>query len=450
MRGDGPNGPDGPSGFDDGARPVRVAVVGAGSRGNAHARHARAVGGRVTAVAEPRRERRERLADEHDVPPGARFTCWRELVESAAAIADVVVVATQDTEHADPCVAFAEAGLHLLCEKPIAPGETEARRVAEAVTRAGVMFSVSHPLRYAPYTAALVAALRRGRIGELVSVQHLEPVGAWHFAHSYVRGSWRREDRSSSLLMAKCSHDIDLLTHLVGSGPRRVASFGRLSHFRSENQPAGAAERCLDCAVESSCPYSAPRLYRSCIGEPEWEHQLLGAVTDEPTLAGVDAALRDGPYGRCVYRCDNDVVDHQVVALDFEAGPTATHTVTAFTEHAPRQTRVFGTHGSVEGDGHALRFHDFRAHPDRIVETLVPGDGRAPHQQGDELLMRALLTAVARDDPSLILTGLEESMLSHRIVWAAEHARRTGATVTLDEGRRDDVPAVAALPEPVS
>ena len=414
-----------------GSRPVRVGIVGAGGRGRLHARHVHLAGGRVTAIAEPRRERRERLADACDVPEPARFARWTDLAERADLV-DVVVIATQDNDHVDPAIAFAERGVHLLVEKPIAPDEAAALRVAEVVRRTGVLFSICHPLRYAPYTAALVAALRAGRIGDLVSVQHLEPVGAWHFAHSYVRGEWRREDLASSLLLAKCSHDVDLLTHLVGDRPTRLSSFGRLSHFRSDKQPEGAASRCLDCAVEPTCPYSAPRLYRSCLGDPEWEHQLLGAVTEVPTAEALDEALRTGPYGRCVYCCDNDVVDHQVVAFEFDSGITATHTVTAFSELAPRQTRVFGTHGAVEGDGHVLRFHDFRAHPGQAVETLTPGDGRPPHQEGDEELVRAFLRAVADDDPSAVLTGLDETLTSHRIVWAAERSRRSGETVTLD------------------
>jgi len=144
--------------------------------------------------------------------------------------------------------------------------------MVEAVERAGVIFAVVHSLRYMPYTDALVRLLGEGRIGRLVSVQHLEPVGAWHFAHSYVRGNWRREDQSSSLLMAKCCHDLDWLSHIIGARPTRVASFGGLTHFRPEHRPTGAAERCLDCAVEPDCPYSAPRLYLSCLGDSGREH----------------------------------------------------------------------------------------------------------------------------------------------------------------------------------
>lgn len=431
-----------------GAGPVRVGIVGAGSRGRLHARAVHRAGGRVVAVAEPHPGRRDRLADTHDVPSDARYADWSDLAERGADRLDVVVVATQDHDHADPAVAFAERGVHLICEKPIAPEEPEALRVVEAVRRSGVQFTICHPLRYAPATRALVAALRAGRIGDVVSVQHLEPVGAWHFAHSYVRGPWRREDAASSLLLAKCSHDIDLLTHLVDDRPARLSSFGRLSHFRPDRRPAGAAGRCLDCAVEPTCPFSAPRLYRSCLGDPDWEEQLLSAVTEDPTPAALDAALRDGPYGRCVYAADNDVVDHQVVALEFAGGVSATHTVTAFTEPAPRQTRVFGSHGAVEVDGSVLRFHDFRAHPERRVETMTTGDGRAPHQEGDEELVRAFLHAVAHDDPDANLTGLDEALASHRIVWAAERARHSGETVRMawDDDEDDEDGAVPVAP----
>ncbi|MCQ0014647.1 Gfo/Idh/MocA family oxidoreductase [Actinomadura madurae] len=182
-----------------------------------------------------------------------------------------------------------------------------------------------------------------------MSVQHLEPVGWWHHAHSYVRGNWRRADESGPMLMTKSVHDVDWLIHVMGEIPARVSSFGRLSHFRPENRPSGAAARCVDCAVEPRCPYSATRLYLSCLGDPGREAWPLGAVTDDRTEEGVLRALREGPYGRCVYACDNDVVDHQVVNMEFPSGATGVFTMTAFSPAAQRQTRVFGTSGCLEG-----------------------------------------------------------------------------------------------------
>lgn len=430
------------------ARPVRVAVLGAGVRGVDHARRVRSCGGRITAIAEPDDHRRRRLAAQHDVPPEACFTDWAELADRGADRADAVVIATQDDDHADPCVRFAELGRHILCEKPMAPTERDATRMVAAVERAGVIFAVLHSLRYMPYTDTIRGLLREGRIGDIVCVQHLEPVGAWHFAHSYVRGHWRREDLSSSLLMAKCCHDLDWLSYIIGAQPERVASFGRLTHFTRERRPSGAADRCLDCAVEPDCPFSAPRLYRSCLGDRTWEHWPLSAVTDIPTEEALTDALAHGPYGRCVYGCDNDVVDHQVVALDYDNGVTATHTVTAFTEMGNRRTRIFGTHGSIECDGRQVTVHDFRAHPAvnaTTIEAAPPPTERrmADHGDGDRGAVAAFLAAVTTGDTRHIRSGPRESLDSHRAVWAAEHARRTNTTVTLSARSREK----ATLPE---
>jgi predicted dehydrogenase len=420
--------------------PVRVAVLGAGVRGRDHSRRIRRIGGLITAVAEPDDLRRERLAAEHGLPPEACFRDWRDLAEHAAGRADAVLITTQDDDHADPCVRFAELGKHILCEKPMAPTEPDAARMIAAVERAGVVFAVLHPLRYMPYTDVVKGLIREGRIGEIVNVEHLEPVGAWHFAHSYVRGNWRREDESSSLLMAKCCHDIDWLSYLIEAQPVHVASFGGLRHFTADNRPEGAADRCLDCRIESDCPFSAPRLYRSCLGDRDREHWPLSVVTPTPTDSALHQALATGPYGRCVYACDNDVVDHQVVALEYDNGVTATHTVTAFTEMGHRRTRIFGTHGSIECDGTQVLLHDFRGHPAVAATTIdVPArtaHGVADHGDGDRAAIAAFLNAVATGDTGHIRSGPRETLASHRVVWAAEQARHAKTTLAVPDPLR--------------
>ena len=95
--------------------------------------------------------------------------------------------------------------------------------------------------------------------------------------------------------------------------------------------PAGAADRRLDCGIESSCPYSAKRFYLENFGRDWIIDYCVTVITDDHTREGVRKALREGPYGRCVYACDNDAVDNQVVILDFDDGATASFTMTAFT-----------------------------------------------------------------------------------------------------------------------
>jgi len=404
---------------------VRYAIVGAGQRGAGYAawigRHGDRA--RVVAVAEPRAYQRDSLAREH----GAEhvFTSWQELAD-APRLADAAIVSTQDAEHVEPAMALARKGYHILVEKPLAPTAEECTALVEAVTEAGVLFAVCHVMRYRPYTRLVKRLVDEGRLGEIMSVQHLEPVGHWHYAHSYVRGNWRRSDLASFMLLAKSGHDMDWLRHIVGKPIKRVSSFGSLQHFQRSSQPEGAADRCVECAVEPNCPYSAPRVYLGMIraGQTGWPVSVL---TDEVTEEGVTAALRTGPYGRCVYACDNDVVDHQVVAMEFETGVTATFTMTGFTPSLDRRTQIFGTRGYLDGDGTSVRVHDFTTDTTSTFEIENLGhDTEEGHSGGDNGLMEAFTTALETNDASHILSGPAESLESHLAVFAAERSRLAG------------------------
>lgn len=413
-------------------QPVTLIVIGAGGRGATYAEYAihHPEEVQIVGVAEPREQYRERFAARHQLPAHRVFTDWHAVAEIAK-FADGVVITTQDLLHADPAVAFADLGYHILLEKPMAPTPDECRRIVAAAMRNNVLFAVCHVLRYTRYTQQLKALVDAGRIGEIVSLQHLEPVGYWHQAHSYVRGNWRNEGLSSSMLLSKSCHDLDWIRYLIGRHCLQVSSFGNLRHFRAAEKPAGAAERCLDCAVEATCPYSAPRFYGQSFerGHSGW----LFVLTPEPSPESVMSALRTGPYGRCVYACDNDVVDHQVVNMLFDGGATASFTMTAFTRQRDRETRVFGTRGEIYGDGRYLEIYDFLTDQTERIDTQATRDGviLSGHGGGDEGLMRHFVAAVATNDPKLILSGPEETLETHLMVFAAEEARHDNRVVTV-------------------
>jgi predicted dehydrogenase len=406
--------------------PVSVIVIGAGQRGAGYARWARRNPDRasVVAVAEPGEARRARLAAEHGIAAGNAVADWRQLADRGR-LADAVLICTQDRMHAEPAEAFAALGYHILLEKPMAPDEAGCRRIVTAVEKAGVMLAVGHVMRYTPYTRAVKEVVDSGQLGDIMSVQHLEPVGFWHHAHSYVRGNWRRGDLAASMLMAKSCHDLDWLQYILGRVPLRVSSFGSLAHFTAAGRPEGAADRCVTCPAEPGCPYSAPRFYGDLLerGGHGWP---LSVVIDDFTPAALDGALRDGPYGRCVYACDNDVVDHQVVALEFPGATTATFTMTAFSQAAPRSTRLFGTRAELAGDGQVLRVYDFLARSERLVTPAPEPAAAEGHGGGDAGLMDAFTTAVATGRRELIKSGPRESLASHLAVFAAERARLNG------------------------
>jgi predicted dehydrogenase len=413
------------------AQPVTIVVLGAGARGHTFASFAEQFGDRaqVVAVADPRADRRDELAGRLGVPAGRRFRDWRELA-ARPRLADAVIVTTPDREHVGPAVRFAGLGYHVLLEKPIAPGWAECVEVVEAVERAGVILAVCHVMRYTAYTEAVKRVVAGGRLGQIVGVDHLEPVGWWHFAHAYVRGNWRRADGSGPSLLTKSCHDLDWLRYVVGRPAVAVSSRGGLHHFTAANRPAGAADRCLDCSVESTCPFSATRLYLGFLDDPKRRTWPLSVITTDLTERGVRQALREGPYGRCVYACDNDVADHQVVTIEFEGGVTATLTMSAFTPMGRRRTRIMGSRGFLEGDGHQLTVTDFvtgQAEPVPVDNSgAVEGGG---HGGGDFGVIGAFVDAVASGDRSLICTGPRESLDSHLMAFAAERSRLTGAPV---------------------
>lgn len=411
-------------------QPVRIALIGAGNRGQGYGRwvalHPRRA--RLVAFADPDAHRRGLLAVEH--PQAQQYETWLDLLADDTLQFDMAIVATQDRMHRDPVLALTKRGCAVLVEKPIAPTLEECREIIAAVEAAGTPFGVCHVLRYTPYTEQLKAVVDSGVIGSVVNVEHLEPVGWWHMAHSYVRGPWRREDHSASMLLAKSCHDLDWISYVTGIEYDRVASFGSLRHFTAENRPAAATDRCVDCPLERECPYSAMKLYLPVVREQGavWPVTVISETGDE---AGVREALRNGPYGRCVYNCDNDVVDNQVVAFTGRGGETGTFTMVAFSEQTHRKSRIFGTHGRIEGDGERVDVLDFRTGKREVhyVSGSQGSNAATGHGGGDAGLMDAFVTAVARRDWSLVRSDAENSLASHAAVFAAEESRHTNRIV---------------------
>ncbi|MCL5270391.1 MAG: Gfo/Idh/MocA family oxidoreductase [bacterium] len=412
------------------AKKITVAVIGAGNRGSTFAQIIRDFPqlAEVTAVAEPRQDYRERFARERGLKADMVFESWEQFA-SRPRMCDAVVVSTLDRDHAAPAVACLDRGYHMLLEKPMAPMLEDCRAIEAAQRRAGTIVTVCHSLRYHKGFAKLKELIAAGRVGRVLSLDQLEQVGNLHQAHSFVRGNWGNEARQTFMLMAKSCHDIDFLAYLAGADCRRVTSFGSLSYFRRENAPAGAADRCTDgCPLEHRCVYSAIRQYATGNLE-QWPRSVICAVH---TPEAHYEALRTGPYGRCVWKCDNDVVDHQVVAMEFDREITATFTMTAFTQGGGRRIRVHGTEGDItfEEDHSSLTLRPFGEHNAEVIRF---GPEPGGHGGGDARVVHSWLEAMRRSDPGLVLTNVQESLKTHTIVFAAERSRRERRMVEMAE-----------------
>lgn len=405
------------------SQPISVVVIGGGARGELYAKYALEHPNemKVVAVAEPRAAYRESMAQQHDIPSEMLFESWEQVAEKGK-IADAILICTQDNMHTEPAIVFAQQKYHMLLEKPMSPSAEECRKIVHAAQENDIIFGVCHVLRYTRYTTKLKEILNSGAIGEVVTMQHLEPVGWWHQAHSFVRGNWRNQEESTFMLLAKACHDLDWIRFIMDTPVESVHSFGGLYHFKKENHPQGAGQNCFDCSVESTCPYSAKKAYLEQGYGGDYFKKIVTPLQGEEAL---QEALETGPYGKCVYLCDNDVVDHQVVNFQFEQGKSASFTMTAFTEYADRKTGIFGTHGQIEGDGNLIKVRDFRTDQETVydVNAVESDTAMTGHGGGDYYMMQQFVAAVANNDPTKVLSGPKETLETHLTVFAAEQSR---------------------------
>lgn len=409
--------------------PITAIVLGAGQRGaNVYAAYALSFPNelKIVGVAEPRADRRAAFAKEHGIPEGRCFAGWEDALRQDK-FADCVFVCTQDRMHFEPVMQALEKGYDVLCEKPMSYDRTELIAMGEKARQTGRVLSICHVLRYSPFFVKLKELIDSGAIGQLVSIQHIESVGYWHMAHSFVRGNWSRSEDSCPMILAKCCHDMDILIWLTGKRARYVSSYGNNYLFRAEKAPAGAAQRCMDCAVRAGCPYDAVRYYlesgRTSVraGRVHWP---INVLDPHPTPENIEQALRTGPYGRCVYHCDNDVVDHQVVNIELDGGTTINFTMSAFTERCYRTIKVMGTHGCVEGnmDLSHLVWHDFFGHSEEMDLKVTDGS-MAGHGGGDAVMVKQFVELLASGRDDEMLSSVEHSIESHLVALLAERSR---------------------------
>lgn len=407
-------------------KPITAVVLGAGSRGSIYAGYAKEHPEelKIIAIAEPRRDRLDALAEEVGVLPEYRFDSWKDLL-SQPKLADCAFVCTLDDDHIAPALKAMELGYDLLLEKPMSNREAECLQIAETARRTGRTLAVCHVLRYTPFYMTLKALIDQGAVGQVTTINQIENVGYWHQAHSFVRGNWRNSTETSPMLLQKSCHDMDIILWLMGSTCTKVHSFGSLRHFTPENAPAGAAERCLECPHRDTCPYSAPKLYMD-MERTGWP---VDVITTDLSEAGRRKALEEGPYGRCVYYCDNDVVDRQVVNLEFENGSVATFTMTGLSADFFRELKIFGTEGQIRANmgTKEIVLHRFGEEPQTVPVDM--GTEASGHGGGDYGLMADFLRILREGGESR--SSAEVSLQSHLICFAAERSRNEDLVVTL-------------------
>lgn len=400
-------------------------MIGAGQRGHhVYGRWARENPDRLrfVAVADPDPERVRRFADAHGIGPKGRFTDPDELL-AGGPLAPACVIASPDRHHFRQGIAALASGYHVLSEKPMAASLADCVALTNATRSAVGTFHVAHVLRFTPFFQTLRRVLESGRLGEVVTIEHRENVWAWHMAHSYVRGNWARSADSAPMIVAKCCHDFDILQWNLGTKVSRLSSFGSLYEFRPERAPAGATDRCTDpCPVED-CPYDARPVYlnQALTGWP------VHVITDDLTQEGRLEALRSGPYGRCAYKAGSDVVDHQVVAMEYANGVTAVLHMHGHSHEEGRTMRYDGTRATLRGRFGRYQSIELNLHASGQSEEIPIEVPTGSHGGGDSGILELFTDSIERGLPPE--TSAVESLESHLLAFLAEEARLTGEVI---------------------
>jgi predicted dehydrogenase len=404
---------------------INIAVIGAGVRGSSLSRHIAkyADQARIVAVAEPQDSARASFAREFRIAKGRAFKDWKSLLKSGVSCR-AAVVATLDNAHTTPAAACLRKGWHLLIEKPMADTAENCEKIIRAWKKAGTVAAVCHTLRFSQGFTEVKKLMDEGAVGRVMTVNQMEEIGNIRFAHNYVRGRWANDKHNTFLLLHKSCHDLDYIAWLAGSRCTRVSSFGGLAYFKKSEAPEKCAARCTEnCAIEPECPYSALRLYTrgDLTAWPACD------VSNDHSREAHLAAVRTGPYGQCVWHADNNVVDHQVAAMEFESGATATFTLSGFTGKKRRLLQVQGTRGEIRFDDSTgeIIVQDFYRHSaDRMA--CPPGGEYHPE---DGAIVRNWLNAVRSGDPATAAVDPLEAFEKLKIAFAAERSRLEKRTV---------------------
>ena len=407
---------------------MKCVLIGAGSRGMLYARWAKEHGVDTVAVAEVRAERLQYAGEVLGIAQERLFSTAEDLF-ACGKLADTAIVASLDRAHFGHVMLALDAGYDVLLEKPISPSAWECLEVERRAQELGRKVTVCHVMRYHGLIAAIREILDSGELGRVVNIKHTENVGNWHMAHSFVRGNWHSSAETAPIILAKSCHDMDLLLWFAQAHCTKIAAFGSLDYFRAENAPEGSAERCCDCALQGACRYDAMRVYPPTLGA--WPAEM---VCLEQTEEALKEALRSGPYGRCVYRCDNDVCDHMSVAMEFDTGATATFTLNGHSDRMYRQYHIMCTDGEIEADDrtNTLTIRRFPVNglaPEQVevrhIETSAIGHGGSDVVMMEDFFLRG----------GAERSSVSRSVESHLMALAAEESRLTGRMISLEEFR---------------
>lgn len=417
-------------------KPVTAIIVGAGHRsmiyGGYSLKHPDEL--KIVGVAEPDEIARNICKEKFNIPDNMCFGSAEELAEHDR-LADAVINGTMDKYHVPTSVPLLKKGYDMLLEKPFACSETELELLENTVKKYRNKVMICHVLRYSVFYKKIHDIISSGKIGSIISINTIEDVSYHHYVTSYVRGKWRNSDEcGTSMLLAKCCHDIDLMIWMTGVDvkPLSVSSYGSNIYYNRNNAPKNSGERCMvDCPLNKTCPLSCEKIYLEI--PFKWDWYVWQDMMDAPQEEKLNYLKYKSPYGRCAFKCDNNVVDHQSLIVNFSTGALGIHTLNTNTAYSKRIIRIIGTKGQIEGEFENQRIKlsviDPTKESDHLEENFDLSDVASAfknHGGGDVLLVSDFVKYIRGEEVSSSCTSLEDSLSGHRVIFAADKSMKLG------------------------
>ena len=415
---------------------VKVAILGLGSRGaTTYGDYLITLNDvKISAICDIDKDKLNFYQDKYHVEKKDCFLNSEDFFK-AGKLADILIIATMDQDHYSQAMKALDLKYHLLLEKPIALNLKQCLDIENKALKNNLYVVVCHVLRYSLFYKKIKEIVNSKILGDIININTTENVGYWHQAHSFVRGNWNNSNKTSPMILQKCCHDFDILNWIIDKKPLNVSSFGSLSLFKKENAPKDSSNYCYDCKIQNNCPYNAVKYYVDSIKNDKdlgWPYDV---VVLNPTKDKVLAAIKNGPYGRCVYKCDNNVVDHQIVNIQYEDNITATHTMCAFSKDCYRDIKIFATRGDLIANtlNNTIIYHTFVDNKEFVIDVSKLTNDLSGHMGGDKLMINELLKLINKETSQLD-SSIEKSVLSHVIAFAAEKSRiNKGVVINLNE-----------------
>jgi predicted dehydrogenase len=326
---------------------------------------------------------------EQGISAGTAYPSLEAMLDQAGL--DLLMVGSPNVFHFEHIRIALERGVRVFTEKPVVATEEETIALARLITQHGAdRVMVGLVLRYSPLYGALRAAQAQGMLGTVVSIEASEHIQPYHGA--FFMRDWRRYEKlSGSFMLEKCCHDLDLYNGVVGSRPRKVASFGGRKSFIPIHAPTSQG-----------------------INDMEVYHRKPSG------WMGTDR----------VFDSDADIVDYQTAMVEYENGVAMSFHTNMNVPDQFRRFCVVGSHGMAEGDfiRNFLWVHEARTGR-KLIDTTFDISGPSKHYGADEPMARDILAHLRGDGP--LPVSVAEAMEAGLLAMAMDQGRHTGQMIDM-------------------